>query len=140
MIEVKYKLLRPGALALMKSFPSDAGWDVSSTDEVFLHAGDLAKISTGLALAIPEGWYGQLFTRSGMAGKGLIVLGGVLDASYRGEVVVILKNAFLNDQKIRAGDRIAQLVILPVPEVTMTSAGDLPDTLRSTGGLGSTGN
>jgi dUTP pyrophosphatase len=122
--------------------PGDAGVDLRATEEVILQPGERGLIPTGLALAIPEGYAGFVQPRSGMAinkGLGLLNSPGLIDSGYRGEVKVIAINLDSSELKIERGDRIAQLVILPIPPVTYEEVGKLPGSERGAGGFGSTG-
>lgn len=119
-----------------------AGMDLHSAEEVTILAGRMALIDTGIKIAIPEGFEGQVRPRSGLAAKhGITVLNapGTIDADYRGPVKVILIN--LSDQlyKINVGDRIAQLVIAKYEKVEIEEVEVLDDTDRGSGGMGSTG-
>jgi dUTP diphosphatase len=101
-----------------------------------------ALVPTGIAIALPEGYEGQVRPRSGLALKhGLTVLNspGTIDGDYRGEVQVILANLGTEPVTIRRGDRIAQLVIAPVTRVVIGRVADLPESERGAGGFGSTG-
>ncbi len=100
------------------------------------------KIGTGLAIAIPDGYFGAVFARSGLAAKqGLRPANcvGVCDADYRGEYLVALHNDTDQPRIIQPGDRVAQLVILPFLPAEFESVDDLPETGRGSGGFGSTG-
>ena len=99
-----------------------------------------SKISTGIACQIPKGHYGQFFGRSGLADKwGVAVLGGVIDCTYRGEVKIILMNLGEKELSVKPGDKIAQMVILPVPEITVEEVISLDESERGLNGFGSTG-
>lgn len=101
-----------------------------------------AKIGTGIAVEIPDGYFGAIFARSGLATKkGLRPSNcvGVIDSDYRGEVIVALHNDSALMQEIHHGDRIAQLIILPYPSVELNEVEELSDTERGAGGFGSTG-
>ena len=100
------------------------------------------KIGTGLSVAIPDGWFGAIFARSGLAAKqGLRPANcvGVCDSDYRGEYIVALHNDSEEIRKIEPGDRIAQLVILPFMTAEFYETDTLSETGRGTGGYGSTG-
>ncbi len=110
--------------------------------EVTFLPGETKLIKTGLAMEIPEGYAGLIYARSGLASKrGLAPANkvGVVDADYRGEVMVALHNHSTAEQKIFAGERIAQLVIAPFLKAEFTQVEELGDTARGTGGFGSTG-
>lgn len=121
-----------------------AGWDLyAATDyDITIFPHETAKIGTGLAAAIPKGYFGAIFARSGLAAKqGLRPANcvGVVDADYRGEIVVALHNDTCEDQMVPAGSRIAQLVIMPYLEFKINEVDELDDTERADGGFGSTG-
>ena len=99
-------------------------------------------IGTGLSLAVPEGWFGAIFARSGLASKqGLRPANcvGVCDSDYRGEYIIALHNDGGEVRTVSPGDRIAQLVVLPCAALEFEAADELPATQRSGGGFGSTG-
>ncbi|MDD9915071.1 MAG: dUTP diphosphatase [Rhodospirillaceae bacterium] len=121
-----------------------AGMDLAAAVEesLTLNPGERAMIPTGLAIALPEGYEAQVRPRSGLAARnGVTVLNtpGTVDADYRGEVKVILINLGDEPFEIDRGMRIAQMVIAPVTQASMTEVDDLSDTARGTGGFGSTG-
>lgn len=123
---------------------SAAGYDLrAALDEpLTLQPGARAAVPTGVALAIPEGWEGQVRPRSGLARRhGLTVLNapGTIDADYRGEVQVLLVHHGDEPVTLERGERIAQLVPARVAEVEFEEVEDLPDTERGSGGFGSTG-
>ena len=114
----------------------------SLADEVTLVPGDRKLIPSGISVAIPEGFEGQIRPRSGLAvqkGIGIVNGPGTIDADYRGEIAVLLINFGKEPFTIRNGDRIAQMVISPVTRVTLEEVEDLPPTLRQGGGFGHTG-
>jgi len=111
-------------------------------EEIVLQPGEWKLIPTGLCMAIPSGFGGFLLARSGLAAKFAIGLTngvGLIDADYRGEVKVNLHNGGTAPFTVRDGDRIAQLVLLATPRVTVCAAETLDETQRGTGGFGSTG-
>jgi dUTP pyrophosphatase len=121
-----------------------AGFDlVAAIDEpVVLSPGDTALIPTGIALSIPAGYEGQVRPRSGLAathGLSIPNAPGTIDADYRGEVKVLLINLGRENISLKRGDRIAQLVIAPVPTVTLQEVRELDPTPRGDGGFGHTG-
>jgi len=124
--------------------PGSAALDLRAAvgEEVILLPGERTLIPTGIRIAIPEGYEGQVRPRSGLAlkhGIGLVNSPGTIDSDYRGPVQVIVVNLGQEPFIVRRGDRIAQLVIAPVVHVTIEEAGDLPDTERGDGGFGHTG-
>jgi len=124
--------------------PGSAGVDLAAAIEARMEIapGERAAIPTGIALALPAGWEGQVRPRSGLALKhGVTVLNspGTIDSDYRGEVQVILANLGSSPFTIARGDRIAQLVIAPVARAAWRLTTELPFTQRGAGGFGSTG-
>lgn len=121
----------------------DAGADLRSTESLVLPPGGRALVGTGLRFALPEGYVAFVVPRSGLAVKhGITVLNspGTIDAGYRGEIRVPLLNTDQNDAfTIEPGDRIAQLIVMPVSRANFVPVADLPDSERGTGGFGSTG-
>ena len=120
----------------------DAGIDLTARTEAVLASGEWAMIPTGIAVAIPEGHAGLVAPRSGLAARsGISVVNGpgVVDAGYRGEIKVILINHGSEPVTFRRGDRIAQLVIVPVAQPELIEVSELPESDRGTGGFGSTG-
>ena len=124
--------------------PGDAGLDLLAAEDVSLKPGQRAAVPTGVAVAIPEGYAGFVHARSGRALKEGLALAnapGLIDSGYRGEIRVIVVN--LDQQSpidIRRGERIAQLVIHRVEDVTLEAVEELPASPRGEGGFGSTGN
>lgn len=119
-----------------------AGYDLSSAEELMLLSGQYAKVRTGYAIAIRDGFEGQIRPRSGNALLyGLTVLNapGTIDSDFRGEVCVLLVNHGKDPIKIQKNMRIAQLVIAPVVSVKFELVDELPSTTRGDGGFGSTG-
>ncbi len=120
----------------------DAGADLHAAEEVMIEPGEWALVSTGIAVAIPEGHGGFVLPRSGLAVRsGVTVLNspGLVDSGYRGELKVALINHGAEPFEIGVGDRIAQLVIVAVGEVEYLPVESLEDTSRGSGGFGSTG-
>ena len=144
MENVKIKKLKENAVIPKKAFPYDAGFDLSACldcDSVSIPVGKTIKIGTGLAIAVPNGYFGGIFARSGLSTKqGLRPANcvGVLDSSYRNEVIVPLYNDSDKVRIVKNGDRIAQLIILPVYDTNMEVVDELDETDRGMGGFGST--
>lgn len=141
---VHIKKLNDKAIIPTQGHPGDAGFDLyACLDEpVTIKAGETVKISTGLAIAIPDGYFGGVVARSGLATKqGLRPANclGVCDAPYRGEYIVALHNDSSEDRIINPEDRIAQLVIMPFLHAHFIETDELNDTERGDGGFGSTG-
>lgn len=141
---VKIKSLHPDFEMPRQAYPGDFGFDIRycGDEEIMLHRGKRALIPCGFAMELPEGYEAQVRPRSGLALKqGITVLNspGTIDAGYRNEVKVVLYNTDIVDYKICPGERIAQLVISRVPEVTLELVEELSDTVRGLGGFGSSG-
>lgn len=136
------EVLFSGALPVY-AHPGDAGADLVSADDVVLGPGERATVGTGLKIALPSGYVGFVVPRSGLAMKhGLTIVNapGTVDAGYRGELRVTLLNTDAREPyAIAAGDRIAQLIVMPVPRVRFVEVERLPGSDRAEGGFGSTG-
>ena len=129
------------AILPSKAHALDAGFDLAIPEPYRLMPQATTAINLGFAVQIPAGWYGQVFGRSSVFQRGLAVHPGVIDADYRGAVQLLVYNRLLTEQSLQRGDRLAQLLLLPVPNVVITSVTDrdLSPTQRGTGGIGSTG-
>lgn len=151
-MQLKVKRLTDTAVLPVKAHQSDAGFDICADEDITINAGETVTVSTGLSIAIPEGYYGRLKGRSGLTAKTLLrVQEGTIDANYRGEIKVIcdVKTKILdrvidgmiyaNNLSFKRGERIAQLIIQPLPEVDLVEVDELDDTDRGEGGFGSTG-
>ena len=141
MTELLVRRLHPDAQMPAGAYDGDAGLDLASVEEVVLRPGERHTVATGLAVAIPPGHAGFVQPRSGLAARqGITVVNspGLIDAGYRGELKVVLLNTDSDESfHIRPGDRIAQLVVLAVPRITVTEADDLPPSERAERGFGS---
>lgn len=136
------KRLVPTAVLPVRKTPHAAGYDLSSSEDYVLPAHGRGVVPTGLALAIPEGYYGRVAPRSSLAvTHGIDTGAGVIDSDYRGPVGVVLFNHSDKEYVVKRGDRIAQLILekIATPDVTEVTDGDLPETVRGSGGFGSTG-
>lgn len=123
-------------------FAAGADLYALTEEEIIIKAGETKLVHTGIALEIPEGYAGFIYARSGLASKrGLAPANkvGVIDADYRGEVMVALHNHSQIDQSIMPKERIAQLVIAPFLKAEFYETEELSDTVRGEGGFGSTG-
>ena len=141
MIELAVRRLRPDAQLPERAYAHDAGIDLSACERVELSPGERALVATGLAVAIPEGYAGYVQPRSGLAsrhGISIVNTPGLVDAGYRGELLVNLVNTDRHEAfVVEPGMRIAQLVILPVPEVEVVEVDELPESERGAKGFGS---
>lgn len=123
--------------------PGDAGADLVSAEAVRLEPGERALIGTGVRIALPEGYAAFVVPRSGLAAKhGITVVNspGTVDAGYRGEIRVSLLNTDSREAyDVAVGDRIAQLIVMPVVQARFEPVDELPESVRGDGGFGSTG-
>jgi dUTP pyrophosphatase len=142
-VDLQFERLDPDAELPSAAHLGDAGLDLRSTVAMDVAPGERAMVPTGLAIAIPEGHAGLVLPRSGLASKQGLTLAnapGLIDAGYRGEIVCAVVNLDRTETvTIAKGDRVAQLVIVAIPEVKPTWAEQLPPSHRGTGGFGSTG-
>lgn len=143
MIDLKIKKLSENAVIPSYGSASAAGADLySAEEEIVIKPGETKLVHTGLAMEIPEGYVGLIYARSGIATKrGLAPANkvGVIDSDYRGEIMVSIYNHSSETQTIAAGERVAQIVITPYLTVNFVESEELDDTLRGSGGFGSTG-
>ncbi|GAA3625277.1 dUTP diphosphatase [Microbacterium awajiense] len=123
--------------------PGDAGADLTAAEAVRLEPGRRALVGTGVRIALPDGYVAFVVPRSGLAARhGITIVNspGTVDAGYRGEIKVSLLNTDPEEAfEIAEGDRIAQLIVMPVPRVEFIEVDELPDSVRGEGGFGSTG-
>jgi dUTP pyrophosphatase len=137
---LRFKRLDPRALLPARGSLQAAGLDICAIEDLTLQPGERLLARTGLAVAIPEGYYGRVAPRSGLATKkGLDVLAGVIDADYRGEIRCLLYNAGDEAIHLPAESKICQLIIEKIITPTAAWADDISDTDRGSGGFGSTG-
>ena len=124
-----------------RAYAGDAGLDLSACEGIELAPGERALVPTGLAVAIPEGFAGFVQPRSGLAARhGITIVNtpGLIDSGYRGELRVTLLNTDLRESfSVEPGMRIAQLVIVPIPEVELVEVDELPESERGVRGFGS---
>ena len=137
---LRFKQLDPRAVLPMRGSALAAGLDVCSIEDVEIGPKQRAMARTGLAVAIPPGFYGRIAPRSGLAAKmGLDVLSGVIDSDYRGEVLCLLYNTGDEIINLPAGSKICQLIIEQIITPDAVWAEELDETARGAGGFGSTG-
>ena len=139
--ELQIKRVRPDARIPDRAYNGDAGLDLAACERVELGPGERAVVGTGLAVAIPEGYAGFVQPRSGLAAKkgvGVVNSPGLIDSGYRGEIRVVLLNTDLTETFVaEPGERIAQLVVLPIPELAVREVEELPPSERGERGFGS---
>ena len=123
--------------------PGDAGADLHSAEAITLAPGERATVATGVSIALPDGFAAFVVPRSGMASKhGITIVNspGTVDAGYRGEIKVTLLNTDADaEYAVAVGDRIAQLIVMPVTRARFVAVDRLPGSVRGDGGFGSTG-
>jgi dUTP pyrophosphatase len=141
--ELAVRRVRDGAVLPRRSYDGDAGLDLAACESVEVRPGERVVVGTGLAVAIPKGYAGFVQPRSGLAARhGITIVNapGLVDSGYRGEVMVVLLNTDATETfVVEPGMRIAQLVILAVPELDVVEYDELPATERGTRGHGSSG-
>ena len=137
------EVLFVGERAPEYAHPGDAGADLSAAEALTLGPGERATIGTGLSIALPNGFVGFVVPRSGLAAKhGITIVNspGTVDAGYRGEIrVTILNTDRSMPYSVAVGDRIAQLIVMPVSRASFVPVGSLPGSHRGEAGFGSTG-
>jgi dUTP pyrophosphatase len=142
-IDVPVTRLRDDAVLPTRAYPGDAGLDLAACERHELGPGERALVGTGIAVAIPEGHAGLVTPRSGLAAKnGITIVNtpGLVDSGYRGELRVILHNTDRHETVvIEPGMRIAQLVVVAVPEAALREVEELPESERGSSGFGSSG-
>ena len=137
---IAIKKLTKSATVPTKNNTSDAGWDLYAVEDAVINSGDRTTIATGVAMAIPEGYVGLIWPRSGLAVKsGVDVFAGVIDSGYRGEIKVCLYNSSKEELKITTRDRIAQILFQEIPSFSLTIVDSLDITERGGDGFGSSG-
>ena len=144
-MHIKIKKVNPNAKIPTRGSDQAAGYDLYAcldTENVTIPAHQTVKVPTGLSMAIPEGYFGAIFARSGLAAKqGLRPANcvGVIDSDYRGEFMVMLHNDTDEPKTVENHDRVAQLVVMPFMSVEFQETDSLDETQRGSGGFGSTG-
>lgn len=143
-VKINVKKLNPMAIIPTRAHSTDAGLDLYACtgEKIIIAPHQTIKVSTGLAIELPDGYFGAVFARSGLATKqGLRPANavGVCDSSYRGEYIVALHNDTDIPQMINPMERIAQLVVMPYLPVELVEVDELSDTERGAGGFGSSG-
>jgi len=140
MVNVKVKKLKDNATLPSYGHLGDAAMDLFSAEDYVVPAGKRQLVSTGIAMELPEGYFSSIRGKSGLAyKKGISLLGGVIEHGYRGEYGVVLLNTRDEDFVIKAGDKVAQVVIAPVATAEVEEVEELSDSIRGEGAWGSTG-
>lgn len=141
-MQLKLKRLDERAVVPTRGSAEAAGVDLYSLECATIPAGATVLIHTGIAVAIPSGYAGLIYARSGLATKRSLAPAnkvGVIDADYRGEIMIALRNHGVKEEKIDAGERVAQMVVTPFLPVEFDVCESLDETVRGEGGFGSTG-
>lgn len=139
---IEFKLLRPEAKEPYRSTEGAAAFDLVCPEQIIIHPGFVVKIPLGFAMALSLGHCAFILPRSGMASSRNLRPAntpGLIDSDYRGEVIVALENFGRDSQKLTPGDRVAQMMICHLPLVQTAVVEELSQTLRGSGGFGSTG-
>ncbi|MSU55140.1 MAG: dUTP diphosphatase [Candidatus Taylorbacteria bacterium] len=139
MFEVKIKRLKPDAKLPSYAHPGDVGLDLYSLEEVTVPPGGHYRFYNGFALEFPEGYAAIVKDKGSISKAGLHTMGGVYDAGFRGEYNVHLVNLSDKSYTFEKGDKVAQLVIIPIAHAKMVEVEELNDSSRGTGQFGSTG-
>jgi dUTP pyrophosphatase len=144
-LDIPYIKLHPDAKEPTKAHDDetgmDAGFDLYCLEDVKV-GHEVTKINTGIAFAIPHGWQGMIVDKSGLASKGLETHGGIIDEPFRGIVQVMLKRGNIDiasEYEFKKGEKVAQIIFLPVPKVKLRLADKLSDTSRGATGFGASG-
>lgn len=139
-MQIKIKKIHPNAKIPQYAYASDAGMDLYIPESLTLKKGERKSIPLGLAIEIPEGYVGLMFDKSSLSHiHGLKSYGGVIDAGYRGELHVGIMNLSENDYVFEAGQKIIQILIMPVIQAEVLEVDHLSDSQRGEGGFGSSG-
>lgn len=137
---IKVKKLKSAAKLPTYAHPGDAGMDLYAAEATTIPAHGRGTAPTGLAFAIPDGYAGLVWDKSGLAVKvGITTIAGVIDSSYRGELLVAVYNTTDTDYAFAVGDKVAQLLVQPIVLGEIVETNNLDDTSRGVGGFGSTG-
>ncbi|MDE2510708.1 MAG: dUTP diphosphatase [Elusimicrobia bacterium] len=139
MNELPLRRLDPAAVLPTRAHADDAGLDLYGLEDATVASGEGKLLRTGVAVAIPAGHVGLVCDRSSLAKRGLKTAGGVIDAGYRGEIGVVVWNISTAPQAVKKGERIAQMLVIPIATPAPVETEDLGETLRGAGGFGSTG-
>lgn len=139
-LTIKIRKLHPEAMIPSYSNPHDAGMDFYSLETITLKPMQRHAFPTGISMAIPNGFVGLFWDKSGLASKhGLKTMAGVIDSGYRGEIKIVVKNLSDELYTVEKGKKIAQMLIQPIERRDIIEVKELDDTVRGDGGFGSTG-
>ena len=139
-LAIACKRLSDSATLPTRAYEHDAGWDLYASEKNYIMPSHRRLVKTAISVAIPKGYVGLIWPRSGLAvKKGVDVFAGVIDSGYRGEVGVCLYNSSELSLEIKKGDRIAQILFQKIPQTAIVEVHDLDDSKRGQGGFGSSG-
>jgi len=139
-VNVKVRKLKGNAVVPSYAHDGDAAMDLCSAEDYVVPIGKRVLVSTGIAMELPEGYWANIRGKSGLAlKKGISILGGVIECTYRGEYGVVVLNTSSEEFIIKVGDKIAQVVVAPVASVEVEVVSELGDSVRGDGAWGSTG-
>ncbi len=139
-MSIDVKKLDPKAKLPVRAHEGDAGLDLHALEGCMIAPGERKSVGTGIAIAVPYGHVGLILDRSGLAAKhGITTLGGVIDSAYRGEWIVIMFNTSDTAYEVAAGERIAQILVIPIALPDVCEVSELDATIRGEGRFGSTG-
>ncbi|MBU0470979.1 MAG: dUTP diphosphatase [Nanoarchaeota archaeon] len=137
---LKIKKLHPEAKMPSYANPGDAGMDFYSNEDLILQPNERKLIPTGISMAIPKGYVGLIWDKSGLASKyGIKTMAGVIDSGYRGEIKILVHNLSADPFEIKRSTKIAQMLIQPIEQKELIEVDELEDTERGEKGFGSTG-
>lgn len=136
---LKVKKLAPHAKLPLRAHPTDSGADLFALEKTIIPARSIVKVRTGIAVELPENTSGVIWGKSSVESKGIKTMAGLVDAPYRGELLVCMYNLNETDFTFEAGQKVAQLVVLPTLYPVFEESESLSDTTRGEGGFGSTG-
>jgi dUTP pyrophosphatase len=139
-VKIKIKKLHPDAIIPNYAHPGDVGMDLYSVEDVAIAPGKRATISTGIAMEYPPGYCTLFWDKSGLASKnGITVLAGAVEYTYRGDYKVVLLNTSDSEYKVKKGDKIAQVLVMPIMTAEVEEVQELSESVRGANGFGSTG-
>ncbi|MAF35599.1 dUTP diphosphatase [archaeon] len=139
-MDIRVKKLEANATMPTFAKEDDAGADLYACEDAILEVGESKKVKTGIAMAIPKGYVGLIWDKSGIASEfGVHTMGGVIDSGYRGEIQIIMKHLGDKPVKIAAGTKVAQILFQKIEAVSFQEVEDLDQTERGIDGFGSTG-
>ena len=139
LLTLKVKKLDSRARLPFRAHPTDSGADLFALERTIIPAHSIQKVRTGIAIELPDNTSGIIWGKSSVESKGIKAMAGLVDAPYRGELLVCMYNLNETEFVFEAGQKVAQLVVLPTLYPMFEEAEELSDTSRGTGGFGSTG-